>query len=297
MSTQVSTTDEALARLRTGLNQWGRNALALATQSSAVADAALGEISAACSRLRSQLDSLKQSLRSMKDDDPNRNEVLARISRVEEELSKAESGRKAAEGVVRRCRLLERQIRRTASEVAPRAVSDLSRGIASLERYRSGGGAGVGGSYIGGAGSTAGASGGVSGSSGSGETGQSGPYGSAGLTVVDLDQVDFSDNPTNDNFNYHGNSRSDYRWMADSWDTTVRPGVERGMTREDFAARDAARGAPPNRQTANVYDSFMGDSAIRVERRPNGTLNPIDGRHRIGIARELGITHLPMRVI
>jgi hypothetical protein len=81
-----------------------------------------------------------------------------------------------------------------------------------------------------------------------------------------------------------------------TWDQAVRPGLDRGMSRDDFAARDAARGATSPRRTVDVYDMFLGTDPIRVECRSDGTLNVINGLHRITVAQELGITHLPASV-
>jgi ParB-like chromosome segregation protein Spo0J len=39
-----------------------------------------------------------------------------------------------------------------------------------------------------------------------------------------------------------------------------------------------------------------GSHPNRLDRRPDGTLNVVNGRHRIEIARELGITSLPAQV-
>jgi hypothetical protein len=67
------------------------------------------------------------------------------------------------------------------------------------------------------------------------------------------------------------------------------------MARDDFTARDAARGARPPRSYAEVYDMFLDKDPIQIDRRPDGTLHVGSGRHRIEIARELGITRLPAK--
>jgi hypothetical protein len=76
----------------------------------------------------------------------------------------------------------------------------------------------------------------------------------------------------------------------------VGPGVAAGKTREDFAARDARSNAQPLRRTADVYDMFLGSDRIRVDRRPDGSMDVVNGRHRLLIARELGIKTLPGQV-
>ena len=116
-----------------------------------------------------------------------------------------------------------------------------------------------------------------------------------GLSDLDVAQAGFADNPITGTFGRGGLTRADYRWAVSTWDELVRPGLDRGMTRDDFAARDAASGAPPLRRTADVYDMFLGGDPIRVERRSDGSIAVINGRHRLRIAGELGITRLPAR--
>jgi hypothetical protein len=118
----------------------------------------------------------------------------------------------------------------------------------------------------------------------------------SGLADIDVAAADFADNPVTGSFGRGGLTRADYRWAMTTWDQLVRPGLDRGMSRGDFAARDETRAAPPLRRTADVYDMILGSDPIRVERRGDGTLNVINGRHRIEIARELGITQLPAAV-
>jgi hypothetical protein len=110
-------------------------------------------------------------------------------------------------------------------------------------------------------------------------------------------KVEFADNPITGSFGRGGHARADYRWAMTTWDQVVRPGLDRGMSRDDFAARDTARGASPPRRTADVYDMFLGSDPIRVERGAGETLDVIDGRHRLMVACELGITRLPAHVI
>lgn len=290
MSSQVSTTDEALAALSKGLAVWSGETNQVISQSSAAINGTLSEISAAVSRCRQRVEALKDIVNSVpEDEDPG--PALRELAKAEEQLQRAEQGESLARTVAERGRVLERNLRRTTMDVVPDALGDLRSGISSLEKYRDSSGGGI--SMGGGSGTGATPSSGVTSGSGGAGGGSSDPYASSDLSMIDISEVDMSDNPASTSDGHHGNSHADYRWMVDTWETTVRPGVDRGATRKDFADRDAARGAPPNRQTANVYDTFMGSDRIVVERRPDGTLNPTNGRHRIAMARSLGITHLP----
>ena len=123
-----------------------------------------------------------------------------------------------------------------------------------------------------------------------------------GLADVDVSSADLDENPILDDdrskgtFGKGGLSRADYRWAVQTWNDTVGPGVAGGKTREDFAERDARSNAQPLRRTADVYDMFLGTDRIRADRRPDGSLNILSGRHRLLIARELGIKNLPGQV-
>jgi hypothetical protein len=128
-----------------------------------------------------------------------------------------------------------------------------------------------------------------------GGTGSSSWLGEQGLADVDVALADYSDNPILGKFGRDGLSRADYRWAVTTWDAVIRPGLDNGMTRDDFAATDAGRGARPPRSYAEVYDMFLGGDPIRIERRPDGTLRVGSGRHRIEVARELGVTRLPAK--
>jgi hypothetical protein len=118
-----------------------------------------------------------------------------------------------------------------------------------------------------------------------------------GLQMVDLAEVDYSDNPIVGDFGRGGAKVADYRWAVETWDTVVAPGVARNQGRDGFAERDGGRDAPAFRRTADVYDMFLGNDAITLSRRPNGTYDVIGGRHRIEVARRLGIDSLPARVL
>ncbi|MGQ0678807.1 MAG: hypothetical protein ACT4OM_03980 [Actinomycetota bacterium] len=125
---------------------------------------------------------------------------------------------------------------------------------------------------------------------------------STGLTDLDVSSADLDDNPILDDdrsqgvFGKGGLSRADYRWAVQTWDDIVGPGVAAGKTREDFAERDARSNAQQLRRTADIYDMFLGSDRIRVDRRPDGSLDVVNGRHRLLIARELGIKTLPGQV-
>lgn len=112
------------------------------------------------------------------------------------------------------------------------------------------------------------------------------------LDEFNVADVNYEDNPILDGFHHKGAEPEDYEWAVRSFDEVVRPEVDGGATREDLEAIDSMNGNQPMRELANVHDMFLGSNPIRLEVREDGSLNPIDGRHRIEMARRLGINTL-----
>jgi hypothetical protein len=120
---------------------------------------------------------------------------------------------------------------------------------------------------------------------------------SMGLDEVDVDDLDFSENPIDGGFGRADADHEDYEFAVRTWEEVVRPGIAEGKTLADFEAQDRASGAQPPRSVGEIYRYFTGrDSAIHASRRSDGTLQVIDGRHRIATARSLGISRLPVRI-
>ena len=116
-----------------------------------------------------------------------------------------------------------------------------------------------------------------------------------GLSMVDVASLDLSDNPILGDFGRGDLHRSDYEWLVSTWSETVGPGVASGMCRDDFAVMDARSGAAAGRRTVDVFDIFLTSDPIHLSHRPDGSIDIGGGRHRISIAKALGIRSLPAR--
>lgn len=272
---EVRTRDEALTAVARVLAEWSSTSVGLVVQASAAASAALREAEGIARRLASKVAVLQAALRSLPEDaDPR--PLLAELAAAERALDTARDAVRRLEHVAQRTEQLSRTHSRTTTTLVDSARADLGRRGADLHAYRAVGGHG------GGGGSTAPSRGG------------GGTWLAAGgLSDLDVSTADYSDNPIVGTFGRGGTTRADYRWAVQTWDEVVRPGLDRGMTRDDFAARDESRNAPPLRRTAHVYDMFLGNDPIALSRGPDGRVSVTSGRHRIEVARELGITHLP----
>ena len=118
-----------------------------------------------------------------------------------------------------------------------------------------------------------------------------------GLTWVSLDEIDTSDRPAGELSFDKGYSPDDLSWATESFRDVVAPGVNRGLTLEDFRAMDTAKGLSGTRSYAKTYEGFLGDGKITLDRAPGGRWVPNNGYHRIWLARRLGLTHLPARLL
>ena len=121
-----------------------------------------------------------------------------------------------------------------------------------------------------------------------------------GVELFDLERVDYSDTPIADGFNHKGAMPEDYEWSITALNDTIMPGVQRGMSRDEFTRLDNDRFGTidesehvPMRRYAHVFDLYFGSDRIRLHREADGSLSVANGRHRIEMARQLGLTALP----
>lgn len=76
------------------------------------------------------------------------------------------------------------------------------------------------------------------------------------------------------------------------------PIVERGegTSKDYWASFDTQKGLDYEHGYQRIYEAFYGDDAIRLNRNGN-QYDIVNGRHRIWLAKRMGITNLPARVI
>jgi hypothetical protein len=278
---EVRTRDAALVAVDRGLAQWAAAVTGVLGQAAATVSAAQLAAEAEVRRRAAKAAALEALRTSVRD--------WAAARALDREIGQARDSHRTAimaaqriTDVGRRIAALRRSQARDTDALIGAARADLSRRLTDLAGYHGPAAIGAGSSLA----------------SGPAPGGSESWLSDRGMTEFDVAQADFSDNPITGSFVRTGDlTRADYRWAVQTWDQVIRPGLSRGMSRADFAARDTERGAPALRRTADVYDLFLGSQAIRLARRKDGTLNPNGGRHRIEIARELGIDRLPAVMI
>ena len=281
--THVATTDEAVAALRAAIATWRTEARGVVRQAAAATAGFHAETRREVRQRKARLAALQSALAALRPEtDPA--PLRQKVATAEAALSRATRAQALAEEVERDARALERRVVQTTEGHAAAAERDLARRLESLSGYR--------GTVTGASPASASPSGGASGNT-SAESAEDKALRQRGLVSVPLQTTSHADNPVLDGYHKGGTSRSDYRWAVETWETVVKPRVAAGESRDDFVRRDEARGATGFRRTAGVYDMFLGDDRLVFSRRPDGTLDVTNGRHRIDVARGLGITHLP----
>jgi len=273
----IQTRDEALRSLDQAFGTWSRTWRGVWQQAAAQAAATSSTIEIERRHRATRVRSLEVALSAASEN--QRALIAAQLERARRSLDGAAAAAADARRANEAARAEVRRVTTASDAIVSGAQADLRRRLGTLSDYRR-----------------------SSGTSTTSLKEYSAPL-SAGMlpaemTEVPLHDLDYRDNPLVGGFGKGGASKSDYRWAVETWATVVRPGVDRGMRREDFAARDAERGAPPFRRTADVYDLFLGDSdRIVLSPTAAGKLDIVNGRHRVAIAREVGITHLPARIL
>jgi hypothetical protein len=272
----ASVNAEAIAELRTALNTWGNTARAIATQLGAVVTTYAANAEAEVRARSSRMTAIEAMLVTAKGEERAR--LVREAALASASLERARRALNLSNVAALRSQRLQRQIEEAAGERVQRAAEALSRKRAALADYAS--------APIPSASGAAGAGASVDVN-----------FGVPDIVDVPIEQADFSDNPILDGFQRGGADIGDYRWAVETWETIVRPGVLVGKTREDFARRDEELGHQSGfRRSAGVYDMFLGDDPIQFSRRADGRLDVASGRHRVAIARQLGLTHLPGRL-
>jgi hypothetical protein len=131
------------------------------------------------------------------------------------------------------------------------------------------------------------------------------PEGFAWVSLADLPEEDFVTDPDQ----FKKATRADMLRGIALLRDQILPMVNANpaLNRDDFARLDQQRGTEwtaegfvhPNSLT-KVWDAFLNprreSQVVVVGRMPDGSYDVIDGRHRLGVARELGMTAMPCKL-
>lgn len=119
----------------------------------------------------------------------------------------------------------------------------------------------------------------------------------AGFALVPLGQVDDSDSGVTGPESFgKGYSVDDLAWAHAAFERVILPHLAAGGTFDGLRDRDQREGRVGVRSFADTYSGFLGGDAIHLERHGDRfTVN--NGYHRIWVARQLGLDHIPARVV
>lgn len=95
----------------------------------------------------------------------------------------------------------------------------------------------------------------------------------------------------------HDVTPDDLAWGMQALTDVVLPGMARGLTIADFREMDAELDQVGNRSFADTYTGFFGSNdCLMLSPGASGKFHPENGRHRILVARQHGLTSLPAKV-
>jgi hypothetical protein len=303
----IRTRDEALETISRALAQWSSEAGDALTRAMTEASAALEAAKAEITYREQRVAALQAQLRELASADAHhaqalRAQIQHQLANAEQSLDTARRATRRIDQVAHQLARMQRSHAQTAESRVAGARADLTTRATALSDYRTARAgsltAGIPFKVRGIADTTRISSTPAAALDAPTVTRIADWLGDCGLSEIDVDAAGAgcAGKPVAGSFSRGGHTRAYYRWALTTWDQVVRPGLDRGMSREDFAARDAGRDAVPPRRTVDVYDMVLGTALIRAERREDGTLNITDGQHLLAIAHELGITSLPAQV-
>lgn len=123
------------------------------------------------------------------------------------------------------------------------------------------------------------------------------PIGATGMVAVPLSAIDSTDSMVTGPESYQKVSYPEMQRGVHVLDEVVLPAVRAGADGDHFSRMDAASGVPYTDGTRRIYDAFFGDSGPVTLNRVGDRYTVTNGNHRIFIARRLGLTTLPARVL
>jgi hypothetical protein len=121
--------------------------------------------------------------------------------------------------------------------------------------------------------------------------------GGGGVQEVPISQIDTSDRDITSSDFGKGYSPEDLKWAMNALHEVVLPALAAGHDADYFAKRDAAEGRMGTRSYSDTHSGFFHDDhAIRLSS-TGGRYHVENGYHRIWVARQMGLTHVPARVV
>lgn len=117
-----------------------------------------------------------------------------------------------------------------------------------------------------------------------------------GIVDVDLAKIDLSDSPVHGPDDFHKVSYEEMKDGFEKLQNDVLPAVEQGANGDDFWQMDQERSSEYREGFQRVYDAFYGDSSIRLTK-VDDHYEVVNGYHRLYVAKEMGLSSVPARVI
>ena len=116
------------------------------------------------------------------------------------------------------------------------------------------------------------------------------------VVMVPLSLIDDSDSHVNGAEDFgKGYTPADLEWAHEAFVGVIVPGVAKGLSLDDFRARDQREGKMGTRSYADTYSGFFGDSKITLDA-SGSNFTVVNGYHRVWVARNMGLDAVPAKV-
>ena len=277
---------EAVGEVQTAVLRFARDAEEVRSTARRAAAEALGRIAGELGERRRARDQARRALQECQaQENADCSAAIAALHRAEERVHVAERAQREGQQAVDAFTPREQGFGRAVDALARDVVVVTRAQADALQGYLAGGGSGGGGSFTGAASSASSAGGSAS----------TLPN---GVQMIPLDLIDngYGDPVTGPGDFGKGYTPEDLEWAFEALHEVVLPAVQAGKGADYFSERDRKAGLVGSRSYHDTYTGFFqGDDAITLNTAVGGRYTVGNGRHRIWVARKMGLTSIPAR--
>lgn len=294
MSGAARVDPEAIRVVATALVRYGESEQAAVAAADSAVRRAAAEVASALSAREHEVQHARAVLKACQSVEESRDcsGAAAALARAQQRLDQARQARTLVERAEVQFAARKARHLATVATLVEGGRAQLGRNATNLAAFLTDGSRGSGGS-----GGSVGGGGVAGGPSGSGGGAHVPPGFPDGFAMVPLALVDDGADAVTDRSEFgKGYSPEDLRWAHEAFQEVVLPALALGKGEDYFRQRDVQEGRMGTRSYADTHAGFLKDgSAVKLDA-VDGRFEVKNGRHRIAVARAMGLSEIPARL-